>query len=79
MHKNSGNSTSCKTMILLGFISCWIVDGKSRPSSTFSNSSQHSAAITVLKWNPSGKRVITGDKVKYYQVYFTYSYVLIAI
>lgn len=43
-------------------VSCWIVDGRSRPVSTFSNVSQHNAAITVIKWNPSGKRIITGDK-----------------
>jgi len=45
-----------------GMVSCWNVDGKTRPTSTFSGSSQHNSAITVLKWNPAGKRLITGDK-----------------
>jgi len=44
-----------------GMISCWVVDGKIRPSSTFSNSSQHNSPITVMKWNPFGKRLVTGD------------------
>jgi len=43
-----------------GTISCWVVDGVTRPASTFSNASQHNAAITMLKWNPSGKKLITG-------------------
>jgi WD40 repeat protein len=46
-----------------GMVSCWLVDGKNRPVSTFSNTSQHNAPITVLKWNPFGKRLITGDAV----------------
>lgn len=45
-----------------GLISCWNVDGRNRPTSTFSNSVQHNTAITVLKWNPYGKRIISGDK-----------------
>jgi WD40 repeat protein len=39
-----------------------MVDGRSRPTSTFSNSSQHNNSITIIKWNPYGKRIITGDK-----------------
>ena len=38
------------------------MDGRTHPTSTFSNSSQHNCPITVLQWSPSGKRVITGDK-----------------
>jgi WD40 repeat protein len=49
---------------LSGMVSCWSVDGKTKPSSTFSNNVQHTSTITVLKWNPSGKRLVTGDKVK---------------
>jgi WD40 repeat protein len=45
-------------------VSCWSVDGKTKPSSTFSNNVQHTSTITVLKWNPSGKRLVTGDKVQ---------------
>lgn len=45
-----------------GLVSCWMVDGRSRPTSTFSNSSQHNDSITIIKWNPYGKRIITGDK-----------------
>ena len=45
-----------------GLVSCWMVDGRIRASSTFSNSSQHNAAITVIQWSPNGKRLITGDK-----------------
>lgn len=47
----------------IGMVSCWHVDGKTRPTSTFSGTSQHNSEITILKWNPTGKRVITGDKV----------------
>merc|ERR1711871_1469474 len=43
-------------------VSCWQVDGITRPSSTFSNTSQHHSAITMMKWNPTGKKLITGDK-----------------
>jgi WD40 repeat protein len=46
-----------------GMVSCWTVDGKVRPTSTFSNHGQHNGTITVLKWNPMGKRLVTGDKV----------------
>ena len=45
-----------------GMVSCWSVDGRARPTSTFSNNSQHSGAITMLQWSPMGRRVITGDK-----------------
>jgi WD40 repeat protein len=41
----------------------WMVDGKNKPTITFSNSTQHhDSAISVLKWNPFGKRLISGDK-----------------
>ena len=46
-----------------GMVSCWLVDGKNRPTCTFSNNSQHNSVISVLKWNPFGKRLVTGDKV----------------
>ena len=63
-------------------VSCWTVDGKARPSSTYSNNGQHSGAITVLKWNPLGKRLVTGDKVFLFIIikqcfiyyYFSYDY-----
>eukprot|EP01035_Chromulina_nebulosa_P031271 gene31271-41668_t len=45
-----------------GMISSWLVDGKSRAVSTYSNSSQHNSPITMMKWNATGKRLITGDK-----------------
>ena len=45
-----------------GMLSCWNVDGRTRPTSSFSNSSQHNSAITVILWSPNGKRLITGDK-----------------
>jgi WD40 repeat protein len=44
-------------------VSTWTVDGKNKPTSTFTNNVQHNSTITVLKWNPSGKRLVTGDKV----------------
>ena len=55
----------------LGTISCYSVEGRSRPVSMFSNGSQSNSEtmesrrpeITVLKWSPSGRRLITGDKV----------------
>jgi WD40 repeat protein len=43
-------------------VSTWTVDGKNKPTSTFTNNVQHNSTITVLKWNPSGKRLVTGDK-----------------
>lgn len=46
-----------------GMVSCWTVDGKNKPTSTFTNNVQHTSTITVLKWNPMGKRLVTGDKV----------------
>ncbi len=52
-----------------GTLACWLVDGRNRPTCTFSNHSQHNNAITVLKWNPFGKRLITGDKVRLYPYY----------
>ena len=46
-----------------GLVQCWMVDGKNKPTITFSNSTQHhDSAISVLKWNPFGKRLISGDK-----------------
>lgn len=51
-------------------ISCWQVDGRIRPTSTFSNTSQHNTAITVLKWNPFGKRVVSGDTVSVMSKFF---------
>jgi intraflagellar transport protein 140 len=51
-----------KNFITLGMVSCWMADGRNRPTSTFSNNSQHNSAITILKWNVYGKRLITGDK-----------------
>lgn len=45
-----------------GMVSCWTFDGRTRPTSSFSNSSQHHSKITVLKWNPAGKRMVTGDR-----------------
>ena len=44
-------------------VSCWMVDGCNRSSCTYSNNSQHNGDITLLKWNPAGKRIVTGDKV----------------
>jgi WD40 repeat protein len=49
---------------MIGMISCWTVDGKNKPASTFTNNVQHTSTITVLKWNPTGKRLVTGDKVR---------------
>lgn len=49
--------------VITGMISCWSVDGKSRPACAYSNNSRHKQSITVLKWNPQGKRLVTGDKV----------------
>lgn len=49
--------------IFLGMVSCWSVDGKTKPTSTFTNNVQHTSTITVMKWNPAGKRLVTGDKV----------------
>ena len=45
-----------------GMVSCWNVDGRVRPTSSFSNSSQHNSPVTVTLWSPNGKRLITGDK-----------------
>lgn len=53
------------TFFSTGMVSCWVVDGKTRPMSTFSSNAQHNSEVTVMKWNPAGKRLITGDKVKH--------------
>eukprot|EP00606_Chrysophyceae_sp_TOSAG23-5_P000414 GSChrysophyteH2.ASY1.ANO1.1513.1 assembled CDS len=45
-----------------GMVSCWNVDGRARPTSSFSNSSQHTYGVTTVVWSPNGKRIITGDK-----------------
>lgn len=59
-----------------GMVSCWIVDGRTRPTSTFSNSSQHNAMITLVKWNPVGKRLITGDKVEFMLLFYFHIFIL---
>lgn len=46
-----------------GMLSCWFFDGRSRPTSSFSSNSTHNSTVTVLKWNPAGKRLVSGDKV----------------
>ena len=46
-----------------GMVSCWNVDGKIRPTSSFSNTTLHNSAITIVKWNPMGKRLVTADSV----------------
>ena len=51
-------------------ISCWLVDGRNRPTSIFSNNSQHNASISILRWNIHGKRLITGDKVRLTETFF---------
>ena len=67
--KKNTSRVSCSTQLpknhftYVGMISCWLVDGRNRPTSIFSNNSQHNASITILKWNIYGKRLITGDKV----------------
>jgi WD40 repeat protein len=48
---------------LIGSIMTISVDLKQRPSIIYSSSSYHSASLSILKWNPSGKRLVTGDKV----------------
>lgn len=48
---------------LAGLLTVMFVDGKSRPVTSYSNRDQHHSPITVVKWNPSGKRLVTGDKV----------------
>eukprot|EP00605_Chrysophyceae_sp_TOSAG23-4_P001489 GSChrysophyteH1.ASY1.ANO1.1626.1 assembled CDS len=45
-----------------GMVSCWNVDGRARPSSSFSNSSQHIKDVLTVVWAPGGKRIISGDK-----------------
>ncbi len=45
-------------------ISTWFIDTKNNKSlAQTSNNTQHQSGITCLKWNPSGKRLVTGDKV----------------
>ena len=52
----------------LGTVSCWQIDSKQRPVMIVSNTTEHSNTITVLKWNPAGKRLITGDKVDIFKM-----------
>ena len=44
-------------------VSCWSVDSKSKPSLIYNNTTEHTTSITILRWNPAGKRLITGDKM----------------
>lgn len=61
----------------VGLLNVMFVDGKARPVTTYSNRDQHHTGITVMKWNPSGKRLVTGDKVScvFYCVYFNLYFV----
>lgn len=40
-------------------------DLKIKPSIIFASSSQHGSPISLLRWNPSGKRLVSGDKVSF--------------
>jgi hypothetical protein len=40
-------------------------DVKQRPVVVFSSGSYHNSPISVLKWNFSGKRLVTGDNVRF--------------
>lgn len=40
-----------------------IVDVKQRPTVLFTSSSYHNAGVSVLRWSPNGKRLVSGDKV----------------
>ena len=59
LFENSNNFN----LFTLGMISIILVDGKNRPTTVYSNRDQHHSSISVLKWNPSGKRLVSGDKV----------------
>ena len=49
--------------LCVGMVSCWSVDSKSKPSLIYNNTTEHTTSITILRWNPAGKRLITGDKM----------------
>jgi hypothetical protein len=40
------------------------VDLKQKPQVIFSSASYHNSPISVMKWNSTGKRLVTGDKVR---------------
>ena len=51
-----------------GMVSCWNVDGRVRPTSSFSNSSQHNSPVTVVLWSPMARdlsQAIKGGKFAY--------------
>ena len=50
-------------ILFVGMLSIWKVDIDSKPVVYFSNATEHKSTTTVLKWSPSGQRLITGDKV----------------
>lgn len=53
------------TVPLSGMVSTWSIDAKGKSiaqSSTYG--SNHQSPISVLKWNNSGKRLVTGDRVR---------------
>jgi hypothetical protein len=45
-------------------LSIWSADGKTRSVSIYSNSNQHHAGISLIAWNSTGKRLISGDKAR---------------
>ncbi len=46
-------------------VSTWYVDGKAKPAAQCSTyGSNVRAAITTIKWNSNGRRLVTGDEVR---------------
>ena len=46
-----------------GSVSIWTTDNKQRAQCLFNNGSVHSKPVTLVKWSPDNRRVITGDQI----------------
>lgn len=65
-------SFQCTIYTLLGMVSTWYVDGRGKPAAQSSSyGSNGRSSITVIKWNSNGRRLITGDEVRYITLNFS--------
>ncbi len=46
-----------------GAVSIWTTENKQRAQCLFNNGSVHSKPVTLVKWSPDNRRVITGDQI----------------
>lgn len=61
----STKEASANSNFLQGTVMIIASDLKIKSSIIFASSSQHGSPISLLRWNPSGKRLVSGDKVSF--------------